>query len=619
MRILISGLALLVLPSLTGREAEAQVIDSTLVGRFQLAESYLRAGQYDRAISLLEDLYNREPTTFVFFNRLVSAYELVKQYDEAIRLVDEQIQRETLPVMRWAERGRLLHLSGREQEAERSFQTAITLAPDSPASYRSIYNVLVQLRLFEEAVATLESGRASIGDPNLFRAELGYLYGLTGQHAEAMKEFVALLASDERQIGVVRSRLTRTGLSAVVLDESIPIVERAVRDNPLNRTYRELLAWLYEESNLYDRALEVNRAIDRLESEEGRVLFSFAARASSAGAFEAAQRAYRIILERYPHSIIAPEAARGVGQMELKWARSLGERAFVGGERIPTPHYDAAIQAFERFTEMNPGHGLFPYVLLDMAQIKSEVFFELRKSKELFEQIVARYPGHPAAHEARYALGTLAISQGRLDDANLVFRRLEDELRIGEQAERARLEIALVHFYRGEFEAALTILEAMEENTSMDVANDAIELKVLLFENKGPDSLATPLREYATARLLVRQRRLAEADSVLGSIRERFGSHALSDDADYLRAVILHERGEYAAAAAAFGEIPLVYQNSFLADRSIFEAARIHEEDLGQPERALELYSRILTDYPASLLLIDVRHRIRVLRGDGVL
>lgn len=370
---------------------------------------------------------------------------------------------------------------------------------------------------------------------------------------------------------------------------------------------------------MYDRALEVNRAIDRLESEEGRVLFSFAARASSAAAFEAAQRAYRIILDRYPTSIIAPEAARGIGQMELRWARSLGERAFEGGERVPTPHYDAALEAFGRFTEMNPGHGLFPYVLLDMAQIKSDVFFELEESKELFEQIVARYPGHPAAHEARYALGTLAISQGRLDDANLVFRRLEEELRIGEQAERARLEIALVHFYRGEFEAALTLLEAMEENTSMDVANDAIELKVLLFENKGPDSLATPLREYAAARLLVRQRRLAEADSVLRSIREQYGGHALIDDADFLRAVILRERGEYTAAATAFGEIPLVYENSFLADRSLYEAAQIYEEDLGEPERALELYSRILTDYPASLLLIDVRSRIRLLRGDGVL
>ena len=395
-------------------------------------------------------------------------------------------------------------------------------------------------------------------------------------------------------------------------------MEQAVRENPLNRSFRELLAWLYEESNLYDRALQVNHAIDRLESEDGRVLFAFAARAASSGAYRAALSAYEMILDRYPESIIAPEAARGIGQIHLKWAKATGEKALAGDTRADTPHYDKALEAFTRFAEMNPGHGLYPYVLLDMAQMKKDVYFELEEAKSFFQRIVERFPGHPAAHDARHALGALAVSQGRLDEAHLIFERLIEELRIGEQAERARLETALIHFYRGEFESALTIVGAMEENTSTDVANDAIELKVLLFENTGPDSLQTPLRDFARARLLVRQRRLDEADAILSQIRERFGSHSLSDDADYLRAIILRDRGKYKEAAAALAEIPLLYPRSFLADRSLFEAARINDEELGQPEEALELYNRILTDYPGSLLLIQVRSRIRMLRGDAL-
>mgnify|MGYP001826815395 CR=1 FL=1 len=61
------------------------------------------------------------------------------------------------------------------------------------------------------------------------------------------------------------------------------------------------------------------------------------------------------------------------------------------------------------------------------------------------------------------------MTRDHLDDARLTFERLEDDLRIGEQAERARLQIALIHFYRGEFAAATTLLEAMEENTSTEV------------------------------------------------------------------------------------------------------------------------------------------------------
>lgn len=599
--------------------AVAQQPDSASVARFQLAESFLRAGQFDRAISILEQLYEARPETYVFFNRLKQAYESTKRYDEAIRVTNEQIEREPLPVARVADRGRLRYLKGDEDGATADFREAIRLAPDRNSSYMAVYQVLVQLRLFEEAVAMLEGGRDALGDSGVFRNELGYLYGLLGEHGRSMEEYIAVLKEDERQMGVVRSRLTRTGLSDLVLDQSIPITERAVRTTPLNRSLREILAWLYEEAGDYGSALEVNRAIDRLESEQGRVLFGFAARALNAEAFEAARDAYDIILERYPESAIAPEASRGIGQLHVEWAEALGEKP-VGsdGAPVPTEHYDAAMQAYTAFAEDYPSHGLYPYVLLDMARIEQEVFFNLQRAHTLYTDITRRFPTHPATNDARFALGRIDVTRDRLDDARLTFERLADDLRIGERAERARLEIALIHFYRGEFETAFTLLEAMEENTSTEVANDAIELKVLLFESKGPDSLNTALRLFAEARLRFRQRRLDEATDLLRRLTQESGMHALDDDADFLRARILVERGEFVEAVALLGEIPLKYPNSFLADRSLFEAARIHEENLEDPDRALELYSRLIVDHPGSLLVSDARARIRAIRGDGV-
>ncbi len=577
------------------------------------------SGQFDRAINILEQLYEARPATFVFFSRLKQAYESTKRYEEAIALLDEQIGRESLPVTHLADRGRLRYLQGDEEGATNDFRRAIDMAPERNSSYVAVYQILVRLRLFEQAVELMEEGRSRLGNDSLFRRELGYLYGLLGSHDRAMEEYVGLLGEDERQLGVVRSRVTRTGLSEPLIAQSIPVVERAVRSNPLNRSYRELLAWLYEEAGEYVRALDVNRAIDRLGSEEGRVLFSFAARALQANAFEAARDAYHIILERYPESIIAPEAARGIGQLHVEWAEALGERSLDGaGQPLQTAHYDAAIQAYAAFGERYPNHGLYPFAMLDLARIQQNVFFELTQAHGLYSEIVRRFPTHPAATDARFELGQIDITRDRLVDARLIFQRLEDDLRIGEQAERARLQIALIHFYLGEFDASLTILEAMEENTSTDVANDAIELKVLLFENKGPDSLNTPLRRYAEASLRLRQRRLDESDELLQALTQDSGMHPLNDDADFLKARIQIERGEYEAATALLGEIPLKHPNSFLSDRSLFEAARIFEEHLARPERATELYTRLMNEYPGSLLLKQARSRIRALRGDGV-
>ena len=75
--------------------------------------------------------------------------------------------------------------------------------------------------------------------------------------------------------------------------------------------------------------------------------------------------------------------------------------------------------------------------------------------------------------------------------------------------------------------------------------------------------------------------------------------------------------GRAEEALAAFGELPLIHPQSPLADRSLFQAAEIQEQDLNNPEGALTTYTQILTHYPGSMLLPEVRFRIRALRGDG--
>lgn len=191
-----------------------------------------------------------------------------------------------------------------------------------------------------------------------------------------------------------------------------------------------------------------------------------------------------------------------------------------------------------------------------------------------------------------------------------------DELRLGELAEQARYELALIHFYRGEFDASKTLASVLDENTSTDVANDAIELKVLLTENKGPDSLNTPLTAYAVAVLQQRQRQPNQVIQTLDAWLEQYAQHPLADDALFLRAQALHETGRTDEALAAFGELPLTHPRSPLADRSLFQAAEILAFEREEPDEALTLYTKLLTTYPGSLLIPQVRLRIRTLRGD---
>ncbi len=601
------------------RVAAAQSADSTLVARFQLAESYLRSAQFERAISILEDLTLRSPEIHVFYERLRKAYETLKRYDDAITLVDKRVRTEAVPAIYITEKARLLYLKGDDDLARETWQRAVAGSANSPSVYLLVYRSLMQVRLFDFAIEILEQGRSALENRSLFRTDLAYLYSLTSDHGNAMAEYLHILDAGIGQFSFVRARLDQFIRDDGALKVSLAVVEGAVARSPLNRSYRELLAWLYVEAGKFEDALAVNRAIDRLEDEAGSVLFAFARIASEAGAFDVAADSYSEVLERHPDSPSAPEALRGLGLMQEQWASLLGERVF-DEFGLPTEEtrYHAALATYEKFLQDFPEHVLYPDVLRRIGHLQQSVFYDLDAARDILSEVIARYPRTVAADDAAFDMGRLMLQDDDLINAQVQFSRIVSRLRTGDMADKARFELSLLHFYRGEFDAALLLTSAMQENTSSNVANDAIELKLLLIENRGPDSLDVPLKGYARAMLLKRQRRNDRALDKLDFLLDRFGGHPLADDIRFVRAEIFRVQGKTGEALQAFLELPLIHPSSFLADRSLFTAADIQACDLGDTDAAVETFTRLLKEHPQSLLLPEVRQRIRRLRGDEV-
>jgi tetratricopeptide (TPR) repeat protein len=611
-------LAAVLLASASALPAAAQPVeaDSMQVRRFQLADSYLRAGQTDRAITLLEDLYAENPDTYAFYSKLKEAYESVKRYDDAVALVDERLAQDRTAV-RLSEKARLTYLSGDEEAAFATWDEALATAPDQATTYRIVYQALVDARRFERAIDVLEQGRTQLGQSDEFRIQIAYLYSLTGQHTAAINEYLALLSDNERRLGFVRSRLSTFIQQDDALSASIEGVETAVRTNPMNLAYRELLAWLHMEAEDYRAAFDVYRAIDRLQQESGRRLLGFARQAADAEAYGVALDAYDELLSRYPDAPVTPEARHSLGDMHRRWAETTGERVFDDrGNRITAPHYEAAVDAYRTYLQEYPDREAYPVVLRKLGRLQQDVFLRLNEAESALREVVNRYPESEAADEARYDLGRLALMRNNLDDARLTFSRLVERLRTGDLAEQARYELALLQFYEGSFETAMARIRSTNTNTSTDVANDAIELKVLILQNKGPDSLNTPLRHFAEARLEHRQRRFNQALATLDTLLTVYGQHALNDEARFLRASVLRDQGRADSAEVAFAELSMLFPQSPLADRSLFEAARLQEEALGDPASALKTYTKILEQYPSSLLAARARERIRALQAN---
>ena len=588
----------------------------SLIEKFQLADAYLRSNQTDKAIPLLEDIYDAQPKEFAYYDKLREAYMAAKRWMDAERIVDARLQTERTPQL-LSDKAAILFKQGRDPEALQTWQDAIQLAPDDQNTWRIVYYSLYRERLFEQASVFLEQAREKLHSPKLFNIELAYTYGFAGKFDKAIQEYITLLAENPSMIAFAKAQLAQLDEQEGALAAFTAGMDRAIRQDPINKAYRELAAWLYLEAGDYQKALNANIAIDRLEGQNGVTIFMFGQTAANAGYFEVAEQAYKTILEQYGTSPTAPSAQLALADMHRKRAESLREMAVSpSGTTVSAPHYEAARTAYEQFLQAYPNHYLLAQVYFELASLYQEVFLNLADAERTYQTIEGRFGGTDYYWKAQYALGEIALARNDLALAKQYFTKINATLRTGELAEDARYELAMLDFYQGHFETAKAMAEAINENTTTDVTNDAIELKVIIRENTENDSVFVAMNLFAKAKLLERQHHYQSAWAKLDSLIHAFPQHTIVDEAQYAQAGVLRALGRYAEAILAYQTVQKTYATTYLADRALFQIAEIQDQNLQDKTAAIEAYTDLLLKYPGSLLIPEARSRIRKLRGD---
>ncbi|MBL7977240.1 MAG: tetratricopeptide repeat protein [Bacteroidetes Order II. Incertae sedis bacterium] len=588
------------------------------IEKYQLADSYLRSNQTDKAIPLLEDVLAANPREYAFYDRLREAYATTKRYEDALRIIDQRLGWDPSPNI-MADKAAVLFKQGKELLAMDTWEQAIERAPNDQNTYRMVFYSLYRERLFDQATAFLEKARTKFNDAKLFNMEMAYGYGFAGKFDKAISEYLILVLENPAMISFVKAQLAQMNEQQGALAAFTTAVDRAVRQTPLNKTYRELAAWLYLEASDYQKALQANVALDRLENMNGANIYSFAQTAADAGYFDVAEEAYKLIISQYAASPMAPNAQLSLATMLRKRAETLLEKT-LSPAGLPTsaPNYEAAKQAYQQFADAYPTHPLTPQMLYELAELYQNVFFDLTNAEATHRRIEKQFFGTEYYWKSQYELGQLAVLQNNLEQANTYYNKVHVSLRTGELAEKAQFQKALMAFYQGHFEMAKSITEVINQNTTTDVTNDAIELKVIIRENTEQDTVLVPMNLFAKARLFERQRKFGDALDKLDSLITHFKDHTLIDEARFSRAGVLRALGRFPEAIEAYKAVQKDYPKSYLADRALFDIAEILAQNDPDKRKAIDQYAEVLIKYPGSLLAPEVRSRIRKLRGDKI-
>ena len=215
-------------------------------------------------------------------------------------------------------------------------------------------------------------------------------------------------------------------------------------------------------------------------------------------------------------------------------------------------------------------------------------------------------------------LGDILVFQQKFNEALIYYSQIQSNLKNSVLSQEARYRVAKTSYYKGDFKWAESQLKVLKASTSQLIANDALELKLLISDNKYEDSTQTALKLYAKADLYAYQNKTIEAIALLDDILENHKTETIVDQALYKQAKLYEKQKEYLKAEVNYKAIITNYKEDILADDAYFALAELYYRVLNKPDEAQGCYEQIIFNHADSIHFIESRKKFRELRGDDL-
>ncbi len=581
--------------------APAQAADETNL--FRLAQTYEQGGRVEDALRYYSDLLTLQPLNQGYFDGVRRCLTSLKRYPEAVDLVTRRMARFPKDVQLPVWLGSLQLRAGNEAAALQAWNAAVDQNPKNEAVYTMIADEAVNNRQYARAVEFLEKGRRNLINERLFTFEMARAYAMQLNFDGAMGEYLAYLVAVPSAQALVQQQIAQFESLPDALDAAFRLTQRAVQDNPKHPPLRYLLAWLAMERKDYDVAFREYREIDRLGKADGTEVLAFARRAMTEKSWRVAIDAFTHLAATYPDGRYTQEAEFSIARCteslsdEPGAAPDLRMRAASLYEAVVAKHPKNAVTAEARFRlatmafQRSDGVGEAVAILRDLAPLRRTVIGNC---------------------EADILLGDAILASGSIDDAMKHFVALKSLPKLApKERNTVNFRIAEILYFQGLFDSAAAALVPLTENTSADIANDALALAAHIGQYQEQPAV---LKDYAHAILLERQRNSTEAAAILAGICERNASLPLADRAAIELAGVLHKSGRHSEAAAVLENFLTTRVESILRDEALITLGLLYDAPLNDAARALDCYQRLLVDHPNSIYCGQARERIQVLR-----
>lgn len=579
----------------------------------QLAVHYYQNGEFDKALMYFEKLYSSNPTGF-YYQYLFKCHLELKQYKEAEKLIKKHQKREPRNLVLFLDLATVYDNLNDKKKAEQEYNKAIKeLGPD--------YNQVNQLgdafksrNLYDFALATYEKADDLFGSKQ-FEINKTEIYALKGDHTKMMQSYFDLIDQNPDYANMVQNALSQLVAFDNPNDPKVDLLKgellKRIQKDPENEVYTDMLVWFFQQKGDFNSAFNQVKALDKRLKLDGQKVNEFASLCINNEQYEAAVKAYDYIVAlgiSKPYYFTAQSGLIDVLYQKIVY------KGFYTPEEL-TLFETNSTKLIQEF-----GDGIETVRLkLQLAHVYA---FFLRRNQDaiaLLEKVL-ELPGLTDGQKAevKMELGDELVLAGQIWDASLYYSQVEKAFKHDVVGHEAKFRNARVFYYSHDYKWAQSQLDVLKTSTSKLIANDALDLSLMITENIGLDSIPEPLNLYSDAELLFYQNKNDEALKKLDTLNKDYTWHSLADEAIFLRYRIAKRNGDFESAEKYLQEVLTKFPQDILGDNAVFELAEMYQYHYKNNDKAAEFYKKILFDYPGSLFVVEARKRYRILRGENL-
>lgn len=591
----------------------------------QLAYSYYNNKEYDKASYLFEELFNQTKSRS-YFNYYINCLLRIEQFDKAEKSAKKQIAAAKNDPTYRVVLGYVYKQQHKQDKAQAEYDGAISTMRADRNTIIQVTNQFLTFGENEYAEKTLMKGREITGDD--FSNELFSVYASSRNFKMMAQTGLDIVDKNPTEIFNVEN-MYQYYINNDINDEFYEILRttllQRIQQKPSTH-YSEMMIWLLVQKKNFKSAIVQAKALDKRLGETGQRLIAIGDQALQSKDYAAAADAYKYVLAKGKECPFHQRATFGTltsmyQQIDNGTISDIEQIKYLESQYAAT------------FAE-------FGYNSRTVAEIRNYARIEtyyLNKpdsARAIIERALkAQGVNYTTKATLNLELGDIQLYEGDVWDALMTYAKVENDNKQNEYGDEAKFRKARVAYYTGNFKWAASQLDVLKAATTKLVANDAMELSLLISDNAerensivgdttaliSENQLSSPdLRIYARADMYRQQNLLEKSILSLDSIINIHKTSPLVDEALFMKARIYAKQHNYDTAAVYYKKVADDYSYDILADKACYQYAKIAEEHLSDIAAAKEYYMRILADYPGSVYAVESRERYRALEDKKI-